>query len=163
MAGIVLALLALGMAATAVMILFAPIDANDFEATVGESWEAFSTDNPSAADYLTREARLLASGYLGLALFALVIVWSRLRSGDVWAVKVLWIFPATLGLAAVVFFTSDGPVLGWAYVVGTLVAAGALIAGRQIELNFEPIARPSRERVRWDGQERETTRTEKAL
>lgn len=106
--GIVLLALSGLLALTVLYILFAPVDPNDFESTTGRSWDAFSASNPEVADYLAREARILATGYLGLAVFAVVIVLSRLRAGDPWAAKVLWILPATLGLTAVVFASSDG-------------------------------------------------------
>lgn len=43
------------------------VDPNDFESTTRQSWDTFSASNPEVADYLAREARILAIGYLGLA------------------------------------------------------------------------------------------------
>lgn len=55
------------LAVTVLYILVAPVDPNDFESTTGLSWHDFSASNPEVADYLAREARILAIGYLGLA------------------------------------------------------------------------------------------------
>ena len=77
------------------------------------------------------------------------------------------------------FLTAEAPVLGWTYVVGAAVAAGALIvagrsnASRQASIGavgkdakkrinvYPPIARLSRERMRC--KERETTRTKNLI
>jgi hypothetical protein len=56
-----------------VFILFVPVDASDFEVATGVGWDAFSSANLEAADYLRREARLLAVSFAGLSLLAGVL------------------------------------------------------------------------------------------
>lgn len=118
---------ALLLALAALYILAEPIDANDFESTTGASWESFSDANPEVADYLAREARLLAVGFLGFALMSAVLAWWWPQVPDVPMARVLWLVPLTLWAAAVVFFTGDGSTLGAIYLVAGVVAAGALL------------------------------------
>lgn len=126
LAAVVLFTLALLLAATAAYILFVPVDASNFEVTTGVSWDGFSSANPEVADYLVREARLLAVGFLGLTLLTAILAWGPLRRGDSWAGRALWLFPATLLVAAMVFLLSGDPILGGMYVAAGLIAATAL-------------------------------------
>jgi hypothetical protein len=119
--------IALLLALTALYILAVPVDANDFESTTGASWDSFSDANPEVADYLAREARLLATGFLGFSLMSAVIAWRWPHGAGVPAVRVLWLLPLTMWAAAIVFFTGDGGALGAIYLVAGLIAAGALL------------------------------------
>ena len=112
-------------------ILAFPVDPDDFGFTTGVVWEEFSASDPEVAAYLAREARLLAIGYLGFALFAVAIVWSRLRLGDPWAARVLWILPAVLALTAVVFLFSAGLRLAIIYGAMAVVTAAALLPAQR--------------------------------
>lgn len=107
-------------------ILAFPVDPDDFGFTTGVVWEEFSASDPEVAAYLAREARLRAIGYLGFALFAVVMVWSRLRLDDPWATRVLWILPAVLALTALVFLFGTGLRLAISY-GAIVVTAGALL------------------------------------
>jgi peptidoglycan/LPS O-acetylase OafA/YrhL len=112
-------------------LLASPVDPSDFAATTGVDWEEFSSANPEAAEYLAREARILGIGYMGFALFALAIIWSRLRRGDPWAAKVLWILPVLLALTALVFLVGDGSSLAVLYGAMAVVVAVPLLAARK--------------------------------
>lgn len=114
---------ALLLAAAATYILFIPVDPSNFESTTGTTWESFATPNPETADYLTREGRLLAVGYLSFALLVAAVAWWPLRRGDGWTKKALWLFPACLCGAGAVFLGSGDVALG-----GTYLAAGAITA-----------------------------------
>lgn len=129
--GIVFLVVALLLAAMTAFILFVPIDPNDFESTTGLSWTAFSSSNPEVADYLTREARLLALGFLGLSLLTASVAWEALRH-DRPINRALWLFPLTLFGSCVVFFTGDGAGLGSIYLVAAVVCSLALVlSGRR--------------------------------
>jgi len=65
--------------------------------------ENFRSSNPEAADYLTREARLLAIGFLGLSLMAASVAWGPFRDDDRHASTALWLFPLALLGAGIVF------------------------------------------------------------
>lgn len=123
---------ALLLAATTAFILVVPVDASNFETTTGVSWDAFAAANPEAADYLTREARILAVGYLGFTLLVAAVTWWPLRRGDPWAARALWLFPATLLAAAVVFLSSDDGLLGGMYLgAGAVTGIALVLAGRR--------------------------------
>lgn len=112
-------------------ILAVPIDAADFESTTGVNWESFSASAPEVADYLTREARLLAVGFLGLTLLAAAIAWGFLRRGAPGAKGALFVFPAALVGAAIVFFAGGGSVLGATYLgAASMAGLGLALAGR---------------------------------
>jgi hypothetical protein len=107
-------------------VVSSPVDANDFETETGVAWEAFQTAEPAVADYLAREARLLAVITIGFGLLVAVLAATLLRQGDRTTAFVLSIFPATLLLAAIVFFASDAATLGAFYVGATVVATIAM-------------------------------------
>lgn len=130
-AALVVGVIALLMAATSVFILFVPVSASDFEAATGVGWEAFSSANPEAADYLTREARVLAVGFAGFSVMAAVQALGPLRRGDQWAGRTLWLLPVTLLGVAVVFLLSGGRTLGGTYLVAGFVTAVALARARR--------------------------------
>lgn len=119
------------VAASVLYIVVVPVDAEDFESTTGVPWEEFAASTPEVADYLAREARLVAVGYLGLALLAGVTAWSGLCTGNRWAARALWFLPVTLGLTSVVFLASGGVTLGVSYGAVTVIAAGALVGARR--------------------------------
>lgn len=110
-----------------VFIMFIPVDAANFESTTGLNWDVFRADNPEIVDYLTREARLLAVGGLGLSLLTVVTVWGPLRRGDGWAQKALWLFPLTMAAVAVIFLISGDAAIGGMYVFVALVTGLALV------------------------------------
>lgn len=119
------------VAASVLYIVVVPVDADDFESATGVPWAGFAASTPEVADYLVREARLVAVGYFGLALFAGVTAWSGLRAGDRWAARALWVLPATLGLTSVVFLASGAVTLAASYGAVTVMAAGALVGARR--------------------------------
>ncbi len=138
-AALVVGVIAFLVAAMSLFILFVPVDASDFETATGVGWEAFSSANPEAADYLTREARLLAVGFVGFSLLVGVQALGPLRRGDPWAGRALWVFPVTLMGVAVVFLSSGGGPLGGTYLVAGLVTAVALAAVRRERDRGDPI------------------------
>lgn len=130
-ATVVLLVLALLLAAATAYILFDPVSPSNFESTTGVSWDDFSVANPEAADYLSREGRLLAVGWLGLTLLVAATVWGPLRRGEGWAKRTLWLFPTTVVGAALVFLVSGDTALGGMYlVVGVITAVCLAMAGR---------------------------------
>lgn len=125
--------IALLLAATSAYLLFVPVDSSDLESATGATWESFTAVDPAAADYLAREARVLAVGYLGFALLVAAVAWVPLRRGDPWAVRALWLFPATLLGTAAVFLSSGATTLG-----GTYLGAGALAAAALVTVARRP-------------------------
>jgi len=125
--GITFLVVALLMAAMSAYILFIPVDATNFEMTTGLNWTDFSSSNPGAAEYLTREARLLAIGFLGLSLLAAALAWKAFSNDDRSASRALWLFPPALLGAGIVFATGDGAALGFAYLVAGVVAVAGLV------------------------------------
>lgn len=122
---------ALLLAATTAYILIDPVSPSDFEATTGVDWTTFSAANPEAADYLSREARLLAVGWLGLHLVVAATVWLPLRKGEDWAKKLLWLYPISLLAAGLVFLGGGGAALGGMYLAVAVVTGLALpVSGR---------------------------------
>ncbi len=109
-----------------VFVLFSPVDANDFETETGVTWTAFQTAEPSVADYLMREARLLGVITIGFGSLVAVLAATLLRQGNRTAALVLWIFPATLLVTAVTFFVSDAAALGGFYAAAAVLAAIAV-------------------------------------
>ncbi len=106
-----------------IFVIFSPVDANDFEAETGVAWDAFQAAEPSVADYLVREARLLGAITIGFGLLVAGLAATLLRRGNRTAALVLWIFPVTLLLAAAVFFASGAAALGGYYAGATVIAA----------------------------------------
>jgi uncharacterized membrane protein len=136
--------IALLLATTSTYILFTPIDPSNFESTTGVEWDGFSAENPEAADYLIREARLLALGFLGLTLLAAMVAWGPLRRGDPWAKRVLWPFPATLLGTALVFLLSGDGVLTGTYLTAGVVSAMALAMAGRRGMSVPPATRKRR-------------------
>jgi len=125
-------IIALLMAAMAVYIIFVPVDAINFERTTGLDWAEFSSSNPEAADYLFREARLLAIGFLGLSLLSAAVAWEAFHQDDRSTSRAHWLFPAALLGAGIVFLTGEGVALGSTYLVaGALAAVGLILAERR--------------------------------
>jgi hypothetical protein len=125
-------IVALLMAAMAAYIIFVPVDATNFETTTGLDWAEFSSSNPDVAEYLTREARLLAIGFLGLSLLSAAVAWREFHQDDRSTSRALWLFPAALLGAGIVFLTGDGVALGSTYLVaGAAAAVGLILAERR--------------------------------
>lgn len=118
--------LAVLVALFGVFVLFSPVDSADFENETGIVWGEFTDDAPSVADYLRREARLLGAVTFGFGLFAAGLAFAARRGSDRTVLSLLWIFPAVLGVTAVVFFASDAAGLGGFYLVAAILAAAAV-------------------------------------
>ena len=130
--GAAFVIVALLMAAMTAYILFVPVDATNFETTTGLDWAEFSSSNPEAPDYLIREARLLATVFLGLSLLSAAVAWDVFRRDDRPASRALWLFPAAMLGAGMVFLAGDGVALGFTYLVaGTVAAVGLILADRR--------------------------------
>ncbi|MGB7858915.1 MAG: hypothetical protein WBM90_00270 [Acidimicrobiia bacterium] len=119
-------IVAMLMAAMTVYILFVPVDTANFETTTGLSWSDFSSSNPKAAEYLIREARLLAIGFLGLSSMAAVVAWQAFHGDNHQASRPLLFFPLAMFGAGTVFIAGSDVVLGFTYLVGGAVAAVGL-------------------------------------
>ncbi len=133
-ASTVLLVMTLLLATMTAYVLFQPIDPSNFESTTGTAWDTFSETNPGVADYLSREARLLAVGWLGFSLLAAAVTFGPLRRGDSWASRSLWLFPVVLFGAAAVFLASGDAALGGTYFVAGIASAVALVVvGRRTE------------------------------
>ena len=132
--GAVFLIVALLLVAMSAYIILVPVDPSNFEATTGSSWAAVSSSNPEVAEYLEREARLLAVGFLGLSLLAAAVAWRRFQGDDRSAIRPLWLFPLTLLGAGVVFISGDGSALGSTYLVAAAVAALGLALARRTKL-----------------------------
>ena len=109
------------------------VPADSFESIVGLDWTPFASSNPEVAGYIDDLARLYAVASLGLISFAAVVVWTRLRDFDSWAVKALWIFPLSLGFQAAAVFDPDQPEAAIPqFILALIAAAGVFSAGRQL-------------------------------
>jgi hypothetical protein len=129
----VLMLLALALTALGLLVLVFPIDPNDFQATTGQAWEAFSSANPEIAAYLEREARLLAVVITGVGLLTLFVVWYGVRDRSEIAVKTMWTIPVVLVGVAAVFILSESLLLaGVSAGVAALVALTLAVARRWV-------------------------------
>lgn len=126
-------IVAMLMTAMTVYILFVPVDAANFETATGLSWAGFSSSNPKAAEYLIREARLLAIGFLGLSSMAAVVAWQAFHGDNQQPSRPLWFFPLAMFGAGIVFIAGSDVVLGSTYLAGGAVAAVglALAMGRR--------------------------------
>ncbi|MDX1510501.1 MAG: hypothetical protein R3249_04090 [Nitriliruptorales bacterium] len=112
-------------------VFVTPVDPNDFESTTGVAWQEFEASAPEVADYLEREARLLAAGWSGVGLFALVAAAKARRTPARELPAVLWVLPGALAAGAVVFVTGDGLVPGATYGAAAIGAAVSLLAARR--------------------------------
>lgn len=126
--------LAVLVALFGLFVLFSPVDSNDFETETGVAWSEFSDNAPAVADYLRREARLLGAVTLGFGLFAAGLSLGSRQRPDRTLSRLLWIFPAVLGLIGIVFLVSDAAGLGSFYVVVAIIAAiGVALSLRYLE------------------------------
>lgn len=125
-AWLLVVVLAGALVAFGAYVLISPVNADDVAREAGVNWDAFTVREPAMAEYLEREARLLATAMIGLGLMTAVLAAGRLRRGDLGTWRILWIFPLVLAMITIVFFASDAPTLGWYYLVLTLVAAAGL-------------------------------------
>lgn len=114
------------VAGAAFYILFEPIDPANFTEVTGVEWTEFSSANPDASSYLSREGRVLGIGYLSLGLIAALVAGGPLRSGNRWAIPVLWVFSLSMLTACGVFFASEDSTLGFTYLTAGILSAGAV-------------------------------------
>jgi hypothetical protein len=115
------------VAAAGSYVLIVPIDPADFGAATGTTWATFAAQQPDAAAYLEREARLLAVGFLGFGVLVAGISWTLRTAPDRRLVAVMVTAPVTLGAAATVFLVDGAVGLGAFYAVVALLAALALV------------------------------------
>lgn len=120
--------------------LVVPVDEGDFERETGVVWSEFQTEEPDVADYLEREARVVAAAAIGFAALALGLAAGPLRRGEASAWRVLWIFTAALALIAMVFLLSGGVTIGVMYVVFVgLTVLGLLLARPYVRTDSSPL------------------------
>lgn len=134
-AWIVISILAGLLTLFGVFVLFSPVDAADFESETGVAWAEFSTVEPQIADYLEREARILASVTIGLGVLTAGLAAGPLRRGDRTAWLLLWAFILAIALITIVFFVSGAAALGSVYLVVAVVTAIALLLAMPVETN----------------------------
>lgn len=103
-----------------------------FEVDTGISWTSFAGDYPTVATLVTLTEQLIGTGFLGFALFATVIAFTKYRAGERWAWYIMWIFAGVLTLAAVLFFTHEQAYVGYFYIgAAVLVVVGLLLPVRK--------------------------------
>lgn len=112
--------------------LAVPVNDDDFVEATGVEWAEFSAAEPTVAEYLEREARLLGALAVGFALLALALAVGPLRRGEASAWRVMWLFPLSLGLIAAVFLVEGGGFLGAFYLALSVLAALGLWLGRPV-------------------------------
>lgn len=112
--------------------LAVPVNDDDFVEATGVEWAEFSAAEPTVAEYLEREARLLGALAVGFALLALALAVGPLRRGEASAWRVMWLFPLSLGLIAAVFLVEGGGFLGAFYLALSVMAALGLWLGRPV-------------------------------
>jgi hypothetical protein len=97
-----------------------------FEVDTDVMWSVFKSDYPSVAQLVSLLELLVGIGYFTIGAFTVVIAATTFREGKSWA-WVLWILPAVLGFAAVLFFTHDQAYVGYYYVGLALLSPVGLI------------------------------------
>lgn len=107
-------------------LFFAPVS-DIFESDTGVSWAEFSTDYPNVANAYLLEQRLLYAGFLGIALFGVIITFGAFRKGHRWAWYAMWVFPATLTLTAILLAFHDQMGISIFYIVFILVSVIGLL------------------------------------
>lgn len=98
-----------------------------FEVDTGVAWKGFAADYPTVATLVTITEQLIAAGFLGFALFATVIAFSKYRAGERWAWYIMWIFVGVLTFAAILFFTHEQAYVGYFYVGAAVLAVVGLL------------------------------------
>ncbi|MCH7497872.1 MAG: hypothetical protein IH971_08480 [Candidatus Marinimicrobia bacterium] len=114
-AWIILTLLGMVLALSAVYILSTGMDPSDFEGATALEWDTFNRSYPEVGIYLMRLERLTGAVMLGFALFAAMVSYGPFRRGNRWAWATLWIVPLALGLVTGVFLTHGAGELGGFY------------------------------------------------
>jgi hypothetical protein len=124
---IVVVLVSAFVALAGLYVLAVPVDPDFFASTTGMAWADFEARSPSVAPSMERSGRLAGVASSSFGLFGLVVALTRLRRGDPWAARTLWILP--LGLAAyTLLFVLDGvAMLAAFYGALALAAAGGLV------------------------------------
>lgn len=110
---VVTAVLALLVLSTS-YLLASPVDHEDVLAATGQSWEEVVRTQPGLATHLEREGRIVAVGYLGLAVFALALC-RRWAAGDAGARRTLWLLPGLLAATAAVMASGGATSLAGVY------------------------------------------------
>lgn len=98
-----------------------------FEVDTGVVWSVFKSDYPTVAQLVSLLELLVGIGYFTIGVFTAVIAVTLYREGKSWAWYVLWILPAVLGFAAVLFFTHDQAYVGYYYVGLAVISLVGLI------------------------------------
>lgn len=98
-----------------------------FEADTGVEWAEFVAAYPTVATLVSLEDLLLGASFGGFGLLIAIIAATKFRTGDRWAWRVLWIFPAVLAVTAVLMITHDQAYVAYYYIGATVIAAVGLI------------------------------------
>jgi hypothetical protein len=109
-------------------VLVSPVDNGDFEAETGVVYDDFSSETPAVAEYLEREARVLAVTSIAFGLLVAGVAGLLLRRRQRIGWTLSWLFPGWMALVAIVFFAADATGLGAFYTVAAALGAGALVA-----------------------------------
>lgn len=135
-AWVVIAVLALLVTLFGVYVLFSPVDSGDFESETGFAYDTFSSTSPAIADYLEREARVLAVTSIAFGLLAAGVAYGLLRKRDRIGWTLSWLFAGWLGLVSIVFFAASAAGLGSFYAIAAVVAGAAIfVSGPTVKEN----------------------------
>ncbi|CAN5845969.1 hypothetical protein BH23CHL8_BH23CHL8_21340 [soil metagenome] len=124
---ILVALVSAFLLMTGLFVLTTPVDRDYFASTTGMTWPEFEAQSPSVAPNVERTGRLLGVGSSAFGLLALVIAVTRLRVGDPWAARTLWILPLGLGAYTLLFVLDGVTTLAAFYAALASAAAGGLL------------------------------------
>lgn len=114
------------------LVVSGGFDMSDFEISTGTVWSEFSDNQPAIAEYILQLERLSGVGFAGVALFAAALAWTSYRRKDKRAWYLMWLFPLTLIVAALVFFSAGAGGLGIYYGAAAGIALlGLLLPYRQ--------------------------------
>ena len=124
-------ILVLGVSAfvllASLFVVAVPVDRDFFAETTGLVWAEFAIENPAVARSLERTGRRHGISFGAFGLFALVVSWSRLRIGDRWAARVMWILPLVLAAVTMLFVANEATVLAAFYGAMAMAAAAGLV------------------------------------
>jgi hypothetical protein len=115
------------LALSAIYIVLAGIDADDFESATGVRWTDIQASQPDVSVYLNRLERLLGAGMFGFALLGSVVTWTGFRNAQRWAWYAMLLFPIVFAITALIFATHSAPGLAIFYTAATVITTVVMV------------------------------------
>jgi cytochrome bd-type quinol oxidase subunit 2 len=126
-AWVILVLLSILLVVNIVIVAGVADHASEFQEDTGVTWQQFTAAYPGVANAYLLNQQLLYVGFIGLALFALIITYFGVRHGHRWAWFATWVFAAALALTAILFNPSKRPDPGVVYAAFAAVTVIGLL------------------------------------